>query len=94
MADLGGDQDGAVADLDSDMDGEVENRESELYSKVRDRGRRLHGEDEHGDGALRFERKCAEFWTGDGGKSRHKEGDWIYAWTCSKLCAGVQGGKV
>ena len=60
MADLGGDQDGALADLDRDLDGEVENRESGLRGEVIDRDGRLHGEDEHEDGALGFGRKCEE----------------------------------
>ena len=60
MAELGCDQDDAVADLDRDLDGEVETQESELRGEVGDRGGRLHGKDENGDVTLGFGRKRAE----------------------------------
>ena len=60
VAELGGDQDGAMEDLDRDLDVKVETRESELHGEVGDQGGRLHGEDEHGDDTLGFGRKCEE----------------------------------
>ena len=63
-----------MADLDRDLDGEVESQESELHDEVRDQGGRLHGEDEHGDSALGFGRKCEEILDRRWGKCRHRVG--------------------
>ena len=84
-----------MADLDRDLDGEVETRESELRGEVGDWGGRLHGEDEHGDGALGFGRKCAEILDRRWGGNAETERGTGYMLGHARNCArGAQGGKV